>query len=276
MTALGEAARAGDTDAVRELLREGAEPDAVDARGLPPLCAAVAAYAHEAADLLVEAGADPDRVLPDGTTPLLRAVESGSPAVVRALLWSRDLPDVGHPRLESIGLRYAVHPAPRVRMRAVYCMGWSDGPFTAAERGALGLLAGDPDDEVRFCAVLSLLAAGQDVDALHGVVRDLVRDPRSPMRRAAADSMAESADRTADATDLLLSLLDADEPLTRLIGAYGLALRDHPDTPEAYARVEELGPLFSPDHRVNALWGWKERNDPARGAAGARYPDGTE
>ncbi|MFZ3472054.1 HEAT repeat domain-containing protein [Streptomyces sp. 4.24] len=459
MTALGEAARAGDTEAVRELLREGAEPDGVDEHGLPPLCAAVAAYAHEAADLLVEAGADPDRVLPDGTTPLLRAVESGSPAVVSALLWSRDLPDpaerlaeaerarlldaarhwyragaeaelrrrtgaagpaatstvedewcrveeialggltvraghgavlttlealfgvpvpleelvaravrhteshvdwsaagrrlearlaegsrevvaalrhhpspvhrrfaadwmvtvqwrlkaeeypydeedrellaawadvepdpevlaavlwaiteqdVGHPRLESIGLRYAVHPDPRVRMRSVYCMGWSDGPFTAAERGALELLAGDPDDEVRFCAVLSLLATGQDVDALRCVVRDLVRDPRSPVRQSAADSMAESADRTADATDLLLSLLDADEPLTRLIGAYGLALRDHPETPEAYARVEELGPFFSPDHRVNALWSWKERNDPGRGAAGARYPDGTE
>ncbi|AWZ07575.1 MULTISPECIES: HEAT repeat domain-containing protein [unclassified Streptomyces] len=198
------------------------------------------------------------------------------PEVLAAVLWAITEHDVGHPRLESIGLRYAVHPDPRVRMRSVYCMGWSDGPFTAAERGALELLAADPDDEVRFCAVLSLLAAGQDVDALHGVVRDLVRDPHSPMRLAAADSMAESADRTADATDLLLSLLDAGEQLTRLVGAYGLALRDHPGTPEAYARAEELGPFFTPDHRVNALWSWQERNDPARGAAGARYPDGTE
>ncbi|AWZ09616.1 ATP-binding protein [Streptomyces sp. ICC4] len=41
MTALGEAARAGDAEGVRELLREGAEPDAVAARGPPPLGAAV-------------------------------------------------------------------------------------------------------------------------------------------------------------------------------------------------------------------------------------------
>ncbi|MCM1967490.1 ankyrin repeat domain-containing protein [Streptomyces sp. G1] len=95
MTALGEAVRAGDTEAVRTLLEGGADPNAPDGDGLPPLCAAVAAFAHEAADVLVEAGADPDRVLPDGTTPLLRAVESGSPAVVSALLWSRDLPDPG-------------------------------------------------------------------------------------------------------------------------------------------------------------------------------------
>ncbi|MCX5296706.1 ankyrin repeat domain-containing protein [Streptomyces sp. NBC_00193] len=95
MTALGEAVRAGDTEAVRTLLEGGADPNAPDGDGLPPLCAAVAAFAHEAADVLVEAGADPDRVLPDGTTPLLRAVEGGSPAVVSALLWSRDLPEPG-------------------------------------------------------------------------------------------------------------------------------------------------------------------------------------
>ncbi|MFD6888498.1 HEAT repeat domain-containing protein [Streptomyces sp. NPDC059957] len=409
------------------------------------LCAAVAAYDHGAAEALVEAGADPDRVLPDGTTPLLRAVESGSPAVVGALLWSRDLAepgerlpeeerarlldaarrwygvgaeaqlrrltgvaepaetstveeewcrveqialgglvvraghgavlstleqvfgvpvpleelvdravrhtdsshvdwseakfrlearlaegsrevvtalrhhrspvrrrfaadwlltlqwrlradaypydeedrevlaawadgeadpevlavvlwaltehDVGHPRLGSIGLRYAVHPDPGVRLRAVDCLGWSDGPCPPAEREALRLLVGDPDDEVRFSVALRFLAGEEDVDAMRGVVRDLVRDPLSPMRQAAADSMAESADRTADATELLLSLLDVDDWLTRMIGAYGLALRDHPDTPQAYARVEEIGPLFSPDHRANALWDWKQRNE---------------
>ncbi|MET9853958.1 HEAT repeat domain-containing protein [Streptomyces sp. NPDC006450] len=447
MTALGEAVRAGDTEAVRTLLGEGVDPDAPDGDGLPPLCAAVAAFAYGTAELLVAAGADPDRVLTDGTTPLLRAVESGSPAVVGALLWSRDLPepgerlpeaerarlldaarrwygagaeaelrrltgavgraqtswveeqwcrveevglggrtvraghgavlttlewvfgvpvpleelvaravrhtdsshvdwstagfrlekrlaegsrdvvtalrhhpspvhrrfaadwllsrqwglgadaypyaeedrellaawadvegdpevlavvlwalteyDAGHPRLGAIGLRYAVHPEPGVRLRAVDCLCWSDGPCPAAEGEALRLLAGDPDDEVRYCAVLRLLEGEEDVDALRGVVRDLVRDPRSPVRQGAADYLAESGDRTADATELLLSLVDADDWLTRMIGAYGLALRDHPDTPQAYARAEELGPIRSPDHRWNAFWDWKERNRPA-------------
>lgn len=414
------------------------DPDDAD-DAVAALCAAVAAYDQEAAEALVEAGADPDRVLPDGTTPLLRAVGGGSPAVVGALLWSRDLPEPGerlpeaervrlldaarrwygasaetelrrltgaaepaetstveeqwarvgqialggltvraghgavlttlervfgivtppeelvergvrhpdpfhvdwaasrsllgerfaegaretvtalrghpsaahrlfaadwlwsmqqerayphheedretlagwadletdpvvleavlmalgageveHPRLGAIALRHAGHPDPRVRAQAVECL-WTG---TAAEREALRVLAGDPDDAVRFGAVQSLLLVGEgeDVDALRGVVRDLVRDPLSPMRHAAADSLAESADRSADAAELLLSLLDADDWLTRMIGAYGLALRDHADTPQAYARVEELGPLFSPDHRANALWDWKQRN----------------
>ncbi|MGW1774735.1 ankyrin repeat domain-containing protein [Streptomyces sp. NPDC002104] len=449
MTALGDAVRSGDVEAVRVLLEQGADPDGPDgAEGLTPLCAAVASYAYALARVLVEAGADPDRVLPDGTTPLLRAVESGSRAVVGALLWSQDLAkpeerlpqtertrlldaarrwygagaeaelrrltgatgpadvssveeewcrveeialggltvrtghgavlttlervfgivatpeelveravrhpdtrhaawaesrhllgersaegaretvtalrrhpsaghrlfgadwlwsmqhvdayphheedletlagwadletdpavleavlmglragDAEHPRLGAIALRYAGHPDPRVRVQAVECL-WTG---TAAEREALRVLAGDPDDAVRFGAVLSLLRAegGEDVDALRAAVRDLARDPRSPMRRAAADSMAESPDRTDDATELLLSLLDADDALTRIIGAYGLALRDHPETPRAYERVLELGPFFSPDHRLNALWAWKERNGAGRAGAGA-------
>ncbi|MFD5147965.1 HEAT repeat domain-containing protein [Streptomyces sp. NPDC058401] len=454
MTALGEAVRAGDTEAVRRLLAGGADPDAPDGDGLPPLCAAVAAYAYGTAELLVEAGADPDRVLADGTTPLLRAVEGGSPAVVGALLWSRDLPDPGeclpeaerarlldaarrwygagaeaelrrltgaagpadiltveeewcqveevglggltvraghgavlttlegvfgvpvpleelvaravrhtdsshvdwsaakfrlegrlaegsrevvtalrhhlssvhrrfaadwlltlqwrlradaypydeedrevladwadveadpevlalvlwaltehdvaHPSLDSLGLRYAAHPDPGVRLRAVDCMGRPDGgPFTGAGYEALLLLAGDPDDEVRYSAALSLLASRQDVDTMHGVIRDLVRDPRSSMRLAAAERLGESGDRTADATDLLLSLLDADDKMPRLLGAYGLALRDHPDTPRAYARAEELGPFHPSDHRANGLWDWEQRNAAGRAGGGA-------
>ncbi|MFG2298897.1 ankyrin repeat domain-containing protein [Streptomyces sp. NPDC048603] len=79
------AVRAGDADAVRALLEAGADPDTTDTDGLPVLCTAVAAFAHEVAEVLVQGGADPDRELPDGTTPLLRAVEGGSPAVVGAI-----------------------------------------------------------------------------------------------------------------------------------------------------------------------------------------------
>ncbi|MEU6014972.1 ankyrin repeat domain-containing protein [Streptomyces sp. NPDC047515] len=80
------AVRAGEADSVRSLLREGANPDAVGAHGLPVLCAAVAAYDGPVAEALVEGGADPVRQLPDGTTPLWRAVDGGSPAVVSAVL----------------------------------------------------------------------------------------------------------------------------------------------------------------------------------------------
>ncbi|MFJ8545881.1 HEAT repeat domain-containing protein [Streptomyces sp. NPDC093586] len=80
------AVRAGDDEAVRTLLDEGPDPDAMSTDGLPVLCAAVAAYDAAVADALVEGGADPDRILPDGTTPLWRAVDGGSPAVVTAVL----------------------------------------------------------------------------------------------------------------------------------------------------------------------------------------------
>ncbi|GHA78266.1 HEAT repeat domain-containing protein [Streptomyces termitum] len=83
---LRSAVCAGDAEAVRDLLDRGADPDTVDADGLPVLCGAVAAYDAPVAEALVEAGADPDRALPDGTTPLWRAVDGGSLAVFSAVL----------------------------------------------------------------------------------------------------------------------------------------------------------------------------------------------
>ncbi|MFI7320923.1 HEAT repeat domain-containing protein [Streptomyces venezuelae] len=80
------AVRAGDVDRVRDLLGEGADPDAVDEHGLPALCVAVAAYDAPVVRALREGGAAPDRVLPDGTTPLWRAVDGGSHAVFEAVL----------------------------------------------------------------------------------------------------------------------------------------------------------------------------------------------
>ncbi|WP_393073108.1 hypothetical protein [Streptomyces sp. LN704] len=83
---LRSAVRAGDAEAVRDLLDRGADPDAVDEGRLPVLCGAVAACDAPVAEVLMEGGADADRVLPDGTTPLWRAVDGGSPAVFSAVL----------------------------------------------------------------------------------------------------------------------------------------------------------------------------------------------
>ncbi|MFD7386923.1 HEAT repeat domain-containing protein [Streptomyces sp. NPDC059852] len=83
---LVDAVRAGDHLAVMTLVDDGADPDTPGADGLPLLCEAVAAFDSTVAGVLVEGGADPDRVLPDGTTPLWRAVDSGSPALVTAVL----------------------------------------------------------------------------------------------------------------------------------------------------------------------------------------------
>ena len=83
---LRSAVRAGDAEAVRDLLDEGADPNTLDADGLPSLCVAVAAYDEPVAAVLVEGGSDPDLPLPDGTTPLWRAVDGGSAAVFSAVL----------------------------------------------------------------------------------------------------------------------------------------------------------------------------------------------
>ncbi|MGH1552626.1 ankyrin repeat domain-containing protein [Streptomyces sp. L7] len=102
---LRSAVRAGDAEAVRDLLDRGADPDTVDAGGLPVLCQAVAAYDAPVAEVLVEGGADPDRVLPDGTTPLWRAVDGGSPAVFSAVLGKEPrlrLPEADRERLLAL------------------------------------------------------------------------------------------------------------------------------------------------------------------------------
>ncbi|MEU4979182.1 HEAT repeat domain-containing protein [Streptomyces sp. NPDC021969] len=84
---LASAVLSGDADAVRDLLYEGADPNAPDPEdGLPVLCAAVAAYDAPVAEALMDGGADPDRELPDGGTPLWRALDGGSPAVFESVL----------------------------------------------------------------------------------------------------------------------------------------------------------------------------------------------
>lgn len=102
---LRQAVRAGDAEAVRDLLNRGADPDAVDAHGSPVLCVAVAAYDAPVAEALVEGGADPDRVLPDGTTPLWRAIDGGSPAAFSAVLGKEPrlrLPEAARERLLAL------------------------------------------------------------------------------------------------------------------------------------------------------------------------------
>ncbi len=434
------AVRAGDGDAVRELLEEGADPDTPGADGLPVLCAAIAAYDVVVADVLVEGGADPDRVLPDGTTPLWRAVDGGSPAVCKAVLgaepalrlsqdaresllslartwyetgaaeelrrrtgakgpaeavrvpddpdafhhvqqlshgglvvrdghggiltalewqfriptsvdelvtraavepdqdhpvwwevisvllerrsavtwsalashrhhpdpahrrflaeylrcrgvldhfylhgeregdflnaWAAEETDTGmlvkvleayaeyeHPGLEATGLRHAVHPDARVRQRvpALFCPP-EDASLTPAARAALLALLDDQDTEVRL---LAGRVAVSDDTLLAPAVRALLvlaGSQDAGLRGEATALLASCRDRTPAVADALFALLDADDPLTCLEAAYGLALRDDPRTAEAYERVRHLDVGFADDHRWSKLWDWQWRN----------------
>ncbi|BDH06231.1 ankyrin repeat domain-containing protein [Streptomyces seoulensis] len=118
---LRSAVRAGDAEAVRDLLDKGADPNAVDANGLPVLCVAVAAYDERVAEELTAGGADPDRVLPDGTTPLWHAVDGGSPAVFSAVLGPEPrsrLPQAERERLLTLArCRYETGTAEELRRR---------------------------------------------------------------------------------------------------------------------------------------------------------------
>ncbi|MFD4529761.1 HEAT repeat domain-containing protein [Streptomyces sp. NPDC058470] len=435
---LGVAVRAGDAETVRALVAAGADPDVLDADGLPLLCVAVAAYDGPVAGALVVGGADPDRVLPDGSTPRWRAVDGGSPAVCLALLddelrlrlpaatrerllalargwyetgaveelrrrtgasgpamtvrvqdddydwvdqvslgglvvraghgsiltslewafriptpvdeliaraveqpdedhvnwstvrsilsqrlshetWSAvvahhrapdparrrlvvdylrlravmcfDRPDpyekeesellatwaaeetdsallarvldiflgYEHPGQETIGLRHAGHPDPRVRREVPYALCRDYVARSLAARAALVTLTRDPDTRVRLSACM---AGSRDADLRPDITRALLlmaEDPDAETRGAAVSTLAEVQDLPRAVADALAGMLDDDDLLVRLAATYGLARCDDPRTAEA---IERLGPLpaaYEHDHRPSALWRWSRR-----------------
>ncbi|MEU0117601.1 ankyrin repeat domain-containing protein [Streptomyces bobili] len=83
--ALISAVRAGDTALVKSLLQEDSDPGAREAA----FCLAVRTYAGDIAQLLLQHGADAGQSKPEELLPLRDAVESGSPALVEALLDQR-------------------------------------------------------------------------------------------------------------------------------------------------------------------------------------------
>jgi ankyrin repeat protein len=86
MTALHWGAYRGDLVIARLLLEAGAQVNAPSARGLTPLLLAVDTADAALVRLLLKAGADPNLANPLGTTPLMRAAAAGDAASVTALL----------------------------------------------------------------------------------------------------------------------------------------------------------------------------------------------
>jgi len=80
------AARAGDVEVLRDLVRRGAELEAQDEDGYTALMYAANAGEHEAADELVVAGADVDARDNGGSTPLMFAAQGGHAEIVQRLL----------------------------------------------------------------------------------------------------------------------------------------------------------------------------------------------
>jgi hypothetical protein len=87
-TALDWAARTGRTDAIRELVHAGADPDLRDhgPNGWTPLEHAVHKGQLVAVRALLAAGADPNARADNGLTPLMLASAQGEPEIVEELL----------------------------------------------------------------------------------------------------------------------------------------------------------------------------------------------
>jgi len=91
--ALVRAAGAGDIEAVRRLLAEGADVDARDASGRTAVTAAAMREHVDVVAALVDAGADVDLQDTERNNPLLLAGENGNVALLREVL--RADPDLG-------------------------------------------------------------------------------------------------------------------------------------------------------------------------------------
>ncbi|MBM7168763.1 hypothetical protein JQK87_10135 [Streptomyces sp. G44] len=182
------------------------------------------------------------------------------------------LAEYEHPGQETVGLRHAAHPDPRVR-RQVPSLLFSDplsddaegSPRSPAAKDALLALLRDPDAEVRLSASSVAPGGGElRAEATAALLR-LVESPVVSARHGAVVTLAASRDQAPAVADALFTLLAEDDQLVRLEAAWGLARRDDPRTEEAYERVGPLGPGFEHDHRVHALGEWRRRRDEAVG-----------
>lgn len=85
-TALHWAARADDLEIARLLLSAGANPNAANRDGVTPLSLAATNASAAMVDALLKAGADPKASLPGGQTILMTAAHTGNVQVLKALL----------------------------------------------------------------------------------------------------------------------------------------------------------------------------------------------
>ncbi|MCM1967491.1 HEAT repeat domain-containing protein [Streptomyces sp. G1] len=164
------------------------------------------------------------------------------------------------PTREAIGLRRAGHPDPGVRR-------WVPDLFVSPRppdvRKALRDLCRDEDGTVRASAAGALVGEEPGEDELE-LLPGLLRDPDPEVVRRTAYALGYVARGVPEVAELLVQCLDSGDPDVRLSAAHGLAVRNDPRTPEAYARVGPLGPEYQHDQRPGGLleWRWRNRPDP--------------
>ncbi|MFJ6700845.1 ankyrin repeat domain-containing protein [Streptomyces sp. NPDC091272] len=204
---LARAIIAGDLPRTDRLLNEGADPDAKDPLGNPPLALAAARGQTRAVHLLLAAGADPHLLdTRMGASALHKAAQSGAADIVDLLLDHGAFIDLQAPTHGHTPLIDAVwHKRPRAVARL---LARGANPLLRAHGGyradELGPLACDEDQNPYLGPLAEARARRERADA-------------APLRRAALDGDAERVrellgaghDVDAKAPDGHTALLDA-------------------------------------------------------------------
>ena len=106
-TALHHAANRGDVAAIEALLGAGAKATVANRYGVTPLTLAAATGNAQVIERLLKAGADANTVTPGGETALMTAARTGSAAALKALLAAGATIDTREPRRGQTALMWA-------------------------------------------------------------------------------------------------------------------------------------------------------------------------
>lgn len=114
---LAAAAADGDAARVRELVRQGADPNARGDRGVTPLQFALLAQSSDGMRALLDAGADPNRPGLGGATAMHTAAIADDPDYLRLLLDNGADPDARHGETGATPLAAAAGPRTDAQFR---------------------------------------------------------------------------------------------------------------------------------------------------------------
>lgn len=124
---LAAAAADGDAARVRELVRQGADPNAHGDRGVTPLQFALLAQNADGMRALLDAGADPDQPGLGGATAVHTAAIADDPRYLRLLLEAGADPDARHGETGATPLADAAGPRTDAQFRMLLEAGADPG-----------------------------------------------------------------------------------------------------------------------------------------------------